>query len=203
MDHSWRTETVVRKPSQEDGIPRDCTALGFSMPGEGSCWWRAAEVSTTWSSAGWNSTERRRGRPAPILRVCWSPPPPPAGTTLRTRDKWPAHGPHALRRKDTPLPWGVSYWKLGACPGHQTPTEVEQRSTRWARSRDIHSRTRQLRTRLCGFFASVRKCPGPRRVPVCGRVGGGTVDRRTFSTGVCEPVHDSLTYCYSSSNLIY
>lgn len=38
---------------------------------------------------------------------------------------------------------------------------------------------------------------------VCGRVGGGTVDRRTFSTGVCEPLHDSLTYCYSLSNLIY
>ena len=101
MDHSWRTETVVRKPSQEDGIPRDCTALGFSMPGEGSCWWRAAEVSTTWSSAGWNSTERRRGRPAPILRVCWSPTPPSrshpadAGQMASTRPPCAAAEGHA------------------------------------------------------------------------------------------------------------
>lgn len=206
MDHSWRTETVVRKPSQEDGILRDCTALGLSMPGEGSCWWRAAEVSTTWSSAGWNSTERRRGRPAPILRVCWAP--PPAGPTLRAPDKWPAHGPHTARTR------------CAAAEGHARPLRCEllkagspsrPSDTHWSRAKEHPVSPKQghpcpheaVKDQAVWLLCLGEEASRAKAGSVCGRVGGGTVDRRTFSTGVCEPLHDSLTYCYSLSNLIY
>lgn len=118
MDHSRRTEMVVREPSQVDGILRDCT-----MPGS-QCQGRALAGGGQQSSArhalALEGAAQRGdgGRPAPIFRVCWYPHrPPTSGSHPANAGQMACTRPACAVAEGRPSPRQCEILKAGSPPG--------------------------------------------------------------------------------------